>query len=229
MEKYINFPSILLAVGFCKSGKTYSVQYTLRTCKKFDMVIVVSATAQFTDDYKYLEEIGVKHKIYNTSKIEEIMTYLMNKQQEILKMGQVVEVALILDDCMGSLNDSKVFKKLTSCFRHFHISIIVLTQYCNNQTTYVRELANYIYCFDQRTEQSKKAIYNAYFGDVGSYKEFKTKFENIKPYQFWFIDRIKKYKTKLICPAQQVVVRKKIADVKTQPDEKEKFIQYFRD
>lgn len=230
MNKYIQFPSILLAVGFCKSGKTYSIQYTIRTSPKFDFIIVVSNTAEFNSDYDYLKELNIPHRIYNTSIINEVMEYAMNTQESNRKKGIKVNVALIFDDVMGALNNNKTFQKLTSCFRHFYISVIVLTQYCNSQTTYIRELANYIYCFDQRTEQSKKAIYNSYFGDVGTFNDFKKIFTGLKPYQFFFIDRVLKNKTKMKCPAQQVSVKaiEQPLPQQSADDEKKRFISKFR-
>lgn len=230
MDKYIQFPSILLAVGFCKSGKTYSIQYTIRTAPKFDFIIVVSNTAEFNGDYDYLKELGINHRIYNTSKINEVMEYAMNTQEKNRKNGVRVNVALIFDDVMGALNNNKVFQKLTSCFRHFYISVLVLTQYCNSQTTYIRELANYIYCFDQRTEQSKKAVYASYFGDIGTFNDFKKTFNGLKPFQFFFIDRVLKNRFIMKCPSQQVKARN-ISPQVPEPvkvDEKKKFIEQFR-
>lgn len=208
----------MLAVGFCKSGKSYSIQYTIRTTNAFDFVIVISNTALFNGDYNFLKELGIPHRIYNTSKINEIMEFAMNAQERNIKKGDRVRIALVFDDVMGSLHNNKVFQKLTSCFRHFLITIIVSTQYCNSQTTYVRELANYIYCFDQRTEVSKKAVYASYFNDIGTFGEFKTYFGRLRQFEFFFIDRAGKKRMVMKCPSNQVEVR---------ASEKEEFMKNF--
>lgn len=207
MNKYIQYPSIILAVGFCKSGKTYSIQYTIRTTQKFDFIIVISNTAEFTKDYDYLKELGIAYRIYNTSKLTEMLQFCMNTQEQNMREGKDINVCIILDDCMGALTNNKTFQKLSSCFRHFKITLFILTQYCNSQTTYIRELANYVYCFDQRTESAKKAVYQSYFNDIDTFAEFKRTFAGLKAYQFYFIDRIGKQRFVMKCPAQQVVAK----------------------
>ena len=229
MNSYIKFPCILLAVGFCNSGKSVAVRYTIKTAKEFDFIVVISNTAEFNGDYEFLKEVkGVGHRIYNGSKCNEILEMLMNIQEKNHKEGKKFRLAIVLDDVMGSLNTSDIFKRLTSTYRHFSITLMITTQFCNNSTTYIRELANYIYCFDQRTEQSKKAIYSSYFSDVGTFSDFKRLFAGLKPYQFFFIDRVKKQRFKMICPYDGP----KVEDTPPPPqppkkDEKKEFIAAF--
>ena len=228
MNEYLQFPSILLAVGFCNSGKTVSIRYTIKTCNCWDFIIVISNTAQFNGDYDFLKEKGIKHRIYGASDIGGIIEKVLKIQADNIKKGIKQNVLLVLDDIMGSLNTCDAFKKLTSTYRHMMLSLFITTQFCNNSTTYVRELANYVYCFDQRTEQSKKAIYSSYFSDVGTLAEFKKLFSGLKPFQFFFIDRIKKRRFKFICPfdgpkKEELPPPTKIAEV----DEKKEFIKKY--
>lgn len=225
MNNYLKFPCILLAVGFCNSGKTVALTYTIKTCDIFDFVIVISNTAEFNGDYDFLKELGIKHRIYNASKITETLDTVMKIQEKNLKAGNVANLLIICDDVMGSLNSNDTFKKLTSTFRHFKISLFISTQFVNNSTTYIRELANYIYCFDQRTEQSKKAIYMSYFNDVGTFNDFKKLFSGLKPYQFFFIDRVNKKRLKFICPFE----KKNEFAGKNEIDEKKEFIKNYKD
>lgn len=224
MNEYVNCPCILLAVGFCNSGKTVSIRYTVKTCNNFDFIIVISNTAEFNGDYEYLKDLKIKHRIYNGSKCNEVIELLLKIQEENHKNNKKNKVLLICDDIMGSLNTSDTFKKLCSTYRHFNISLFITTQFCNNSTTYIRELANYVYCFDQRTEQSKKAIYSSYFSDVGSFAEFKKLFSGLKPYQFFFIDRVKKRRLKMICPYDGL---KKEEPAPIKEDAKKKFISTY--
>ena len=205
MNNYLKFPSILLAVGFCNSGKTVSITYTIKTCQAWDFIIIISNTAEFNGDYEFLKDLGIKHRIYNASKITEILATIIKIQETNLKSGNIQNLLIVCDDVMGSLNNSDTFKKLASIFRHLKITIFMTTQYVSNSTTYIRELANYIFCFDQRTEASKKAVYMSYFNDIGTFNDFKKLFSGLKPFQFFFIDRVGKKRFKFMCPFEKKI------------------------
>ncbi len=197
MDKYIKTPCILLSVAFCGAGKTVAMEYTIKTLKAFDFVIVISNTAQFNGDYDFLKDIGVRHRIYNAGQCNKVFKMIMNIQE----FSQDRErVCICADDCLGSLTGSKTFLKLASTYRHFNISLFMTTQFVNSSMTYIRELANYVFVFDQRTDSSRKAIYQSYFGDCGTFTEFKKLFAGLKPYQFFFIDRPGKKRLKMIVP-----------------------------
>lgn len=211
----------MLCIGFCNSGKTYSIQYTIKTTKCFDFIIIISNTAEFTGDYAFLKDLGIGYRIYSASAINEVMKYVMDVQKKNLLEGNKINVAIIFDDVMGSLTNNKTFQVLASCFRHYLISIIISTQYCNTQTTYIRELANYVYCFNQRTERAKKSVYESFFGDIGHFNDFKRIMNNLEPYQFFFVDRILKKRIIMRCPSAE--------NKKAEPKEtKEDFIKNFR-
>lgn len=214
MDKYVKFPTILLVVGFCESGKSYAIQYTVRTTPIFDFVVVISSTAKMNDDYGFLKELGLKHRVYDSRELTNILDYVMKIQEKNIKEGNKVNVLIILDDVMGALQNSKVFARLASCYRHFLISLIISTQYCNSQTTYIRELASYIYVFDQRTEVSMKAVYQSYFNDVGSFQDFKRFFARLNKYEFFFINRGAKTKQVMKCPPNQKTLSAKEAFMK---------------
>lgn len=200
MNKYQIFPSITLAVGYCNSGKTTSLKYTINTIDKFDFYVVISNTALFNGDWNFLAEFDRPYRIYDGSRISEIIELILKIQEENLKVGKVKTLCLILDDILGSLNNSDIFKKLVSCYRHFKISLFITTQFCNSSTTMIRELSSYIYVFDQRSEQSKKAIFQSYFNDISTFTLFKQTFAGLKPFQFFFIDRVKKRRFKMLVP-----------------------------
>jgi hypothetical protein len=219
MEKYIQTPCILLAVGYCKSGKSYSVKYTIKTIKRFDFVIVISTTAEFNNEYEYLKEMGISSRIYNTSKLNETMQKMMEIQNNAIKSGKKPNICLILDDCMGALKNNSTFQRLISCYRHYNISIFILTQYCVSQATFVRELCNYVYIFNQRTERSKKIVYENFFNDIESYEAFKKKFAELKEYEFFFIDRVNQERFIMKCPSDKPAV----VEI-----DKKKFIEQFK-
>lgn len=188
------------------------MQYTIKTLKAFDFVVVVSNTALMNNDYNFLKEIGLDHRIYNASQCTKVFKMLMHIQEMSTEKKRV---CCVLDDCLGSLNNSKTFLKLASTYRHFNISLFMTTQFVNASMTYIRELANYVFVFDQRTDSSRKAIYQSYFGDCGTFTEFKRLFAGLKPYQFFFIDRPGKRRFKMIVP-----YKPKNAQISAKMDEK---------
>lgn len=210
MDKYIKTPSIVLAVGHCGSGKTVAMQYTIKTLKAFDFVVVLSNTASMNGDYDFLKDIGLDHRIYNGSQCDKVFKTIM-KIQEFSKEKK--RVAIVCDDILGSLTNSKTFLKLSSTYRHFNISLFLTSQYVSAQTTIIRELANYCFIFESRTDSSRKAIYQSYFGDCGTFVEFKKMFHTLKPYQFYFLDRPGKKRVKMMVP----FFDKKVKEIEENP------------
>lgn len=222
-------PCILLCVGFCGGGKTVAITYTIKTLKAFDFVVVLSSTAEFNGDYDFLKQMpGVSSRIYNASNCNDMFKKIMSIQEESKKKGDMKRVCIVCDDVMGVLSNSKVFAKLASTYRHFNISIFITTQFVNNSTTYIRELANYVFVFDQRTDQSRKAIHQSYFGDTGTFGQFKELFAGLKPYQFFFIDRPGKKRFKFLVPYEKTekepelpkIGEKQVKNVKNTKNEK---------
>lgn len=204
MNAFMKTPCILLCVGFCGGGKTVAITYTIKTLKAFDFVVVLSSTSEFNGDYDFLKDMpGVSSRIYNASNCNDMFAKIMKIQEIAKKKGDMKRVCIVCDDVMGVLSNSKVFAKLASTYRHFNISIFITTQFVNNSTTYIRELANYVFVFDQRTDQSRKAIHQSYFGDTGTFSQFKELFAGLKPYQFFFIDRPGKKRFKFLVPYEK--------------------------
>lgn len=197
MDKYIKLPSILLAIGHCHSGKTVAVQYTIKTLKAFDFIIVLSNTAMFNGDYDFLKKMGIDHRIYNGSQCDKVFKTVMKIQEFAIEKKRV---CIVCDDILGSLTNSKTFLKISSTYRHFNISLFLTSQFVNSQNTIIRELANYCFIFESRTDSSRKAIYQSYFGDCGTFTDFKRLFTGLKPYQFFFLDRPGKKRFKMIVP-----------------------------
>lgn len=201
MDKYIKTSCILLAVGHCGSGKTVAMQYTIRTLNAFDFIVVLSNTAQFNRDYDFLKDMGLDHRIYNGSQCDKVFKLIMRIQEFSTEKKRV---CIICDDILGSLTNSKTFLKLASTYRHFNISLFLTSQYVSAQSTIIRELANYVYIYESRTDSSRKAIYQSYFGDCGTFIEFKKLISGLKAYQFFFIDRPGKRRFKMIVPFNAV-------------------------
>lgn len=237
MNQFMKLPAIVLFTGHCASGKTVCVTYCIKSMKAFDFVVVLSSTASFNGDYDFLKDLpNVKSRIYNANCCEQMFEKIMNIQGEAKKKGSMDRVLLVLDDVAGILKNSKMFLRLASTYRHFNISIFITIQFISNGISNIKELANYVCMWDQRTKLAKKAAYESYFNDVGTYAEFNELFTGLKPYQFFFIDRPGKKRMKFLVPYEKTPVLPKIGEKaekgeKTEKtkikDEKEAFLENF--
>lgn len=202
MDNYIKLPFILNVAGGCGSGKSYFIQYLIKTLPGFDCIVVISNTAGFTQDYEFLKEMGIKFFIFNSLDAEVKIKTLMALQKKNRLSNTIKNVLLIFDDIFGSIKDSKCFKDLASTFRHYRISIIFSAQYISASATYLREISNYIIIFSQKTTNALKLCYENYFvEDYENFNSFKVGFfKKLKKYHFYFIDRILGKKFIMVCP-----------------------------
>ena len=206
MQNYIQLPFTLNIAGFCGSGKSHCIQYLIKSIKsQLDCIIVISNTANFNDDYKFLDEYtNIKTKIINSLNAEQAIKLIMKIQKRNREQDNKKNVLLIFDDVFGSIKDSKYFKDLVSTYRHYNISIVFSAQYISGAQTYLREISAYVIVFNQRTQSALKLAYEAYFAaDFESFGDFKTHFKNsLKQYHFYFIDRKNDKKSIMVAPSK---------------------------
>ena len=203
MNKYINLPFTMSINGFCGSGKSHMIRYLISCFKnEFDCVIIISNTANFTQDYEFLKELGIKHFIFNSLVFDEKVKMTMSIQKKNRLNNVLRKVLIIFDDILGSVKDNNVFKDLISTYRHYNISVIFSVQYISASASYLREISNYIIIFNQRTNNALKLCYENYFADsYENYNLFKLAFcKSLENYAFYFIDRIKNTKNIMRCP-----------------------------
>lgn len=204
MNKLIKLPFIVNIAGHCGSGKTYFIKYMIESFKNdFDCVIIFSNTANFSEDYTFLENISCRSFIYNTLDVEEDLKKIMRIQANFRKSDIKKNVLIIFDDVFSSVKDSKQFKNLATTYRHYNISIAFSAQYISGASSYLREISNYIVIFEQRTINSLKLCFENYFaGEYENFNNFKAAFcKSLKKYHFYFIDRIKNIKFVAKCPS----------------------------
>jgi hypothetical protein len=204
MQNYIKTPFILNVNGFCGSGKSYFIQYLIKSMSdEFDCILVFSNTANFSNDYKFLEDMDKKYFIFTSLDIETKVRQIMAIQKKNRLTDTVRNVLLIFDDVLSALTNSKVFKDLITTFRHYRINIIFSLQYINASQTYLREISNYIIIFNQRTQNALRLAYENYFSDsYETFGQFKLDFvKKLQKYHFYFIDRIKNEKYIMVCPS----------------------------
>lgn len=112
----------------------------------------------------------------------------MSIQSKIIESGRnPPEAFIIFDDCLDQYQfTSPLFTDLITQYRHYHISVIIATQYVYKTPPTVRECSQYAVLFRQTTERSINAIHES-FGEMfsSSQNEF-SKFlqENTNDHQF---------------------------------------------
>lgn len=191
MNKYIRWPNVVLLNGRCKSGKSYAIKQIIISSKEnWDYIAIFSGTRSMTNDFKFLKSNNMRHHLFRASDFKEKMPKIMKIQERNNKKGIRRNVLLVFDDIFGTVKDSKALQQITSTFRHYRCSLIFSVQNIVGSATYFRELADYIFVFDQKTRYSKRAAFNNFFSDfVDTYEEFKKMFKGLEKYEFFFIDR----------------------------------------
>jgi hypothetical protein len=132
------------------SGKSFLVRnlvYELAKQKKVNQVIVMSNTSgmSLNKDYDYMPS-----KLLTTFK-ESTITKLLEVQAKDVKRGKIREVLLIMDDVIGETKDksgegSRMIRSLYANSRHYHISVILLSQIANRLLTpAIKENSDYLF------------------------------------------------------------------------------------
>ena len=112
-----------------KSVLCRDVVYHMLKQKKVDQVIVMSNTSglQLNEDYDFMPKELLT--TYDENKIKK----LLDAQAKLIKSGKKREVLLVMDDVIGGDKDtsgenSRLIRSLYCNSRHFHVSVILLSQ-----------------------------------------------------------------------------------------------------
>jgi len=153
----ISLPTSIIISGKPKSGKSHAIKYfMLENFNKFAYGVVF-CRSKFDGKYNYIPDKFV-HGDYN----EGVLDNLMSIQKRIIENGyQPQEAFVIFDDCLDVF-ESATFKKLIVMYRHYHITIIIATQYINKVNPTVRECCAFALLFRTTTERSLEAITSSF-------------------------------------------------------------------
>lgn len=180
----IEIPSLIICAGKPKSGKSHLIKYIIYKYRhKFQYGIVMCKTS-FNDGYDYIPEDFV-HSKYDENKIKN----LMKLQSKLIENGIINDCFLILDDCLTCDYNKELFTDLITQYRHYHITVIISTQYIYKVNPTIRECANYAMLFRQSTKRSIEAVYEsfgAHFDNYESFKQYIT--NNTDDHKFIFVD-----------------------------------------
>lgn len=186
----IIIPGLYIICAYQGSGKSHLIRYIMRENKyKFDYGVVFTNTFFDEDAYDFFPEKFV-HPEYD----ENILQNLMNKQAKLIGKGIIKEAIVIFDDCIDDPNEfsSKVLKRLCTQLRHYHITVLFSTQYCNAIPPRMRTNAMGCFIFKTDTEVALKALFESYGQKFETFAKFKKYLmEATGDYKFVYYDKQK--------------------------------------
>lgn len=148
--KTMKVPFSSIVVSKRNSGKSFLVRdlvYNMSKQQRIHQVIVMSNTSglSLNKDYDFID------KKFLTTFAQEKIERLMKIQQKAIKAGKIREVLLVLDDVIGGdgtkkAEGNRLIRSLYANGRHYHISIVLLSQIANRLLEPpLRENSDYIF------------------------------------------------------------------------------------
>jgi hypothetical protein len=119
--------SLLLMISPVKTGKSTIISNLLLNDQFygqefFDDVQIISNTIKNDVTSRFLNQAFNVHDYYS----DDIIDGIINRQKSFEKQYQP-EMALILDDCLGSIKRESRINHLCSRYRHFNIKLLVIS------------------------------------------------------------------------------------------------------
>lgn len=186
------------------SGKTVLIRNLLEYLfNKYDFhsIIMFSDTAQYDDDYSFLN----KKNIFTSDQIETKLKKILQLQKKNMLSNKDINLLLIFDDIKIHAK-SKEIVNVASYGRHLNITTIISSQFSKGFTTSsLRSNITYLFFSDQN-EIGERSIYECTSLKL-SFRQFQEYINNNNNnYQFIFYDskmsdknnRLKIVKAKLI-------------------------------
>lgn len=205
----IEIPGLLIINGEQGSGKSSLIKYLMyMNRKKFNYGIVFTNTSFDRDDKGSFSYIP-KQFIHSEFK-EEILQTLMNKQAQLIKNRIKLEAFVILDDCLDvEMFNSRWFKRLATQMRHYHITVIISTQYPNAIPPRYRANCMSTVIFQTTMNTALRALWESY-GQKYSFTDFRALvMQSTGNYQFLY------YNKKEIDPTRQYQAMKAPSKIKS--------------
>lgn len=114
--------------GMPRSGKSYFLEYLIRSIKKqFNSIILISTTV-FTGNYQYIYNLGIKNvRVYEPLSVDhlnQLLTKLIKSQKDITSKGRENPILVVLDDIQGYYSLSNVAVHLNSRYRHYKMNML---------------------------------------------------------------------------------------------------------
>lgn len=175
---------IWVLTGVPASGKSYMMRYLMYLYGKeryFKGGGLVFSPSAYNGDYDFLPEKALKDKFdpdYLAAYIDNLKRKVREGKEKHGRDWKLPHNFLILDDCLGTLNNnSEMMSQLFSCHRQHSTSIFILNQYLaanRNVSTLMRNVTNYSMMWPQTLKNSIDAMYNAFGQMFDNLEEFKN-------------------------------------------------------
>ena len=176
----LKLPMSMVIIGKSRSGKSemvHRIVYGIR--KQIDEIYLFSQTADINK--KHFFYIPEKNLINHLDL--DLIQQLFEKQKSTTKPK---EILLLFDDIIGDRNiHNPVIKNLFTLGRHYHISVIFLSQVSNGiLNTTIRSNTNWVISFFQHNQKRRK-LFCEEFCSIKSIKEGEEIYKRITetPYQ----------------------------------------------
>ena len=187
--------SFILIASKRQTGKTIFLRNLIKYFidkYEFDVIILFSDTAKFTNDYNFLDP----NLIYKTDDLENKISKILKLQEKNILKNKIVNLLIILDD-VKIHSKSKELVNLSTMGRHFKITTILSSQYPKQLvSSSIRNNLSYIFINDLGMI-ALKSIYESLHVKL-NYKEFQDYIDdNNNNYQFIFYNGMIQDKNRL--------------------------------
>jgi hypothetical protein len=186
-----------------KSGKSHLAKYIIYKLdqeNQFDWIFIISGTAGIDKTLNFIPKnrilppptgmVDLKNG-KKISKIDLLLSKIMNAQKEFKEKGSNKRLLLIFDDIIGSVGfKSESISKLAATYRHYNISLIIITQHLHYLHPLVRNSSGYAALFRQENQDVLKASYESYGGSFKNLKEWENFISSqTNEHHFIWVDR----------------------------------------
>jgi hypothetical protein len=133
-------PALVLLCSPIKTGKSTLVSNLLLNSHfygqdYFDQTYIISNTIHADDTSRFLKQAYDCHDHYDDSLIEEIV-----HRQNQFEKKDMPEIAIVLDDVLGSIKNGAYVNKLSTRFRHYNIKLLLFsTQVFRSVSNIIRQ------------------------------------------------------------------------------------------
>jgi len=181
MMMNIDHPSLVILNGVPNSGKTHLMRYMLYLAAKqgkVDWVVVFSPT-KFTGAWDMIKNQKYVHAVYEESTLEKFLQIQEREKKRAI---------LIFDDCIGTTSwQSKLITKLISTYRHYNLSIWIVTQNCNKIPPLIRDCTSHVFIFECYAKRQMEGLFNSFGNRFETFDQFRTFLkENTSDHHFIF-------------------------------------------
>ena len=188
--------SLLLMISPVRTGKSTLISNLLLredfydAQERFDQVNIISNTIANDVTSRFLRTAfeGNCHDFYDDSIIHGIV-----ESQKKYDKEEQPEIAIILDDCLGSIKQNSMINHLASRYRHFNIKLLVISsqKFRGSVSPIIRSNATDVIIGSPFPNQSELKAIGEEFGDLfGGEKNWLKLYKKCVPnkYDFCYMD-----------------------------------------